>query len=155
MTRAIRIRPGRPEDAAAIAGFQQAMARETEGLELEPQAVAQGVEAVFEDSRRGRYLVAQVAGGGELVGCLLLTPEWSDWRNATLWWIQSVYVAPAYRRQGIYRALYRRVQMEARTDPGVRGLRLYVHRENATARAAYRALGMDGEHYQLFEWMEP
>ena len=139
-------------DAAAIIEFQRAMARETEEIELDAETVGRGVHSVFDDASRGRYFVAEA--GGEVVASLLITPEWSDWRNGTVWWIQSVYVVPALRKQRVYAGLYEHVQALARGDDSVKGIRLYVDRRNAAAQAVYARLGMNGEHYQVVEWMK-
>src|SRR5207253_133103 len=148
----IRYRTGCPRDGDALAGFQAAMAKETEGLELDPNVSALGVRAVLERPELGTYHVAERAG--EIVGSLLVTTEWSDWRNGFVWWIQSVYVQPASRGQGIYRGLYRHLQDLACNDPHVRGIRLYVDQRNKLAQAIYARLGMDGDHYRVFEWMK-
>jgi len=124
------------------------MALETEDKPLDRDLLTRGVAAVFDDPARGFYLVAERAG--ERAGCLLITREWSDWRCGDWWWIQSVYVLPAVRRHGVFRALYDHVDAQARATPGVVGLRLYVEWENARAQATYRALGMEQEHYHLF-----
>ena len=140
------------EDASAIVDFQQAMARETEDVSLDRDICTRGVQAVFDDPSRGRYFVAEA--GGRVVGSLLITYEWSDWRNGVVWWIQSVYVQPEWRKQGIYAGMYEQVQRIAAGDERVKGIRLYVDRRNAPAQAVYRRLGMNGEHYLVFEWMK-
>jgi ribosomal protein S18 acetylase RimI-like enzyme len=139
-------------DVPAIVEFQIAMARESEDLPLDRQVVSQGVAAVLENATRGRYYVAE--SDQRVIGCLLITYEWSDWRNGSVWWIQSVYVLPEFRRQGIYAGLYAHVKELANADPHVRGIRLYVDRRNERAQIVYSRLGMNGEHYQVFEWMK-
>lgn len=139
-------------DLPALHAFQTAMALETEGLRLDSQTLERGISAVFADRSRGTYRIAEA--GGKIVGCLLLTSEWSDWRNAEVQWIQSVYVAPFARKQGVYRALYEAVRSEADANPCITGLRLYVDGRNRGAQAAYEKLGMDGDHYRVFEWMK-
>jgi len=139
-------------DAARIVEFQQAMARETEELELDLPTVTRGVDAVFDDASRGRYFVAERAG--EVIGSLMITPEWSDWRNGMVWWIQSVYVVPDCRRQRVYAGLYEHVKALVAADDSVRGIRLYVDRRNERAQTVYERLGMNGEHYKVFEWMK-
>ena len=146
----IRIRAATVTDAAPIIEFQQAMARETESVELDPPVVSRGVHAVFDDPSRGRYFVADA--GGEVVASLLITYEWSDWRNGSVWWIQSVYVRPAFRRRGVYARMYEHVKAIAEGE-GARGIRLYVDRRNTPAQEVYRRCGMNGEHYLVFEWM--
>lgn len=155
---ALRIRDAVAADAPLLAGWAAAMALETEDKALDPATVAAGVAAGIADPARARYFVAMreapVAGRETLavpVGTLMLTSEWSDWRNGSWWWIQSVYVAPGHRRQGVYAALYRHVERLARATPGVVGLRLYVERGNAPAQRAYAALGMRDAGYLVFE----
>jgi GNAT superfamily N-acetyltransferase len=148
---AISLRRARPDEAAQIVAFQLALARETEALELDAVVVTRGVAAVFADAAKGAYWVAEGAEG--VIGCLLTTPEWSDWRAGTVLWIQSVYVIPQARGRGVFRALYEHLQREVNASTGLRGLRLYVARGNTAAQQVYAHLGMDGEHYQLFEWM--
>jgi GNAT superfamily N-acetyltransferase len=148
----ITVRHAILEDREQIAAYQSAMAKETEGLELDPERCLSGVTAVFENPGLGRYFVA--SDGERPAGCLLITPEWSDWRNGLVWWIQSVYVTAEYRRRGVYAALYRHVRSLAESDPNVHGIRLYVDRRNEVAQQVYRRLGMNGDHYQLFEWMK-
>jgi ribosomal protein S18 acetylase RimI-like enzyme len=152
-TRAIVIRRAQPADIEVLVGFSASMARETEGRELDPQRLRAGTQSVFDDPARGFYLVAEVGGAlrGAVVGQLMITFEWSDWRNATFWWIQSVYVSPDWRRQGVYRQLHRAVLKEARQNPQVCGVRLYVERENHVAQSVYSRVGMTQTRYQVFE----
>ena len=155
---AYRIRPAEASDATLLARWAQAMALETEHKQLDGATVAAGVAAGLEDPMKARYFVAMqdapLAGRetiGSAVGTLMLTREWSDWRNGDWWWIQSVYVAPEHRRQGVFAALYRHVEQLARATPGVIGLRLYVERDNVRAQATYAALGMVDAGYRIFE----
>jgi GNAT superfamily N-acetyltransferase len=145
------------------------MARETEGKELDLARLRAGVEAVLGDASRGFYLVAEipsaslsqrhvlseaergVRGDWQVVGQLLITTEWSDWRNGFFWWVQSVYVAPHYRRQGVYRALDNYLRAEALRRGDVCGLRLYVARTNQVAQQVYANLGMVRSHYDMYE----
>ena len=145
----LRIREARPDDAATIAAYNAAMAEETEGKTLDPACVGPGVQALFDDPSRGRYWVADV--DGVTVGQLMVTYEWSDWRNGMIWWIQSVYVQPERRRQGIFSALYRHVESLASAAPGVIGLRLYVEDNNVRAQQTYQALGMVKPGYLVME----
>jgi GNAT superfamily N-acetyltransferase len=153
----LRVRAAAPADAAWLAECAIAMAQETEGKALDPATVRAGIEAGLADPAKARYFVAMhddLAGSdtiGMPAGTLMLTHEWSDWRNGDWWWIQSVYVAPRFRRRGVFAALYRHVEALARTTPGVIGLRLYMERDNAAARATYTALGMRDAGYEIYE----
>jgi ribosomal protein S18 acetylase RimI-like enzyme len=135
-------------DADRIAAFNTAMAFETEHIQLQASTVLAGVRAVLERAELGRYYVVQ--SGDDVCACLLITYEWSDWRNGIVWWIQSVYVIPAKRQQGIFTAMYDHMR-NAATTAGAVGLRLYVERDNTRAQRTYRALGMDETHYRLYE----
>jgi GNAT superfamily N-acetyltransferase len=139
-------------DISDIVQFQIRMADETEHLALDSNIVERGVSAVFENSSRGQYYVAE--DQGRVIASLLITYEWSDWRNGVVWWIQSVYVIPEARRQRVYACLYAHIKRLAEADEHVRGIRLYVDRRNTAAQVVYARLGMNGEHYQLFEWMK-
>ncbi|MBW7906769.1 MAG: GNAT family N-acetyltransferase [Phycisphaerae bacterium] len=152
----LSIRRATPADAELIAAFNQAMAAETEGRRLDGATLAAGVRAVLREPARGVYYLAErseglSARGGAVVGQLLLTYEWSDWRNGWFWWIQSVYVAPAARGGGVYRKLHEHVAALARAAGDVCGVRLYVDAGNAAAQAVYRRLGMTVTNYRLFE----
>ena len=144
-----KIRQAIPADAHAIADFNQRLARETEGLELEPARVEAGVKALLEHPARGIYYVAEV--NGALAGQLLITYEWSDWRNGNIWWIQSVYVTEQFRGAGIFRALFHHVRALAEKEGNVPNLRLYVEAHNARARQAYDKLGFKKTYYEIFE----
>ncbi len=148
----IVIRKATKEDAPVIAGFQMDMALETENLRLDPQTVSLGVAQVFANENLGCYYVAE--NGNEIAGSLLITYEWSDWRNGMVLWIQSVYIKPAFRKKGIYKKLYQHIKEQVSHDPKLRGIRLYVDETNHTAREVYKKLGMNGEHYAVFEWMK-
>jgi ribosomal protein S18 acetylase RimI-like enzyme len=149
----MRIRQATAADAPVLVEFNCAMALETEGKELLPEVIGAGVRALLANPAAGFYVVAE--SERRVVGALLITKEWSDWRNGTFWWIQSVYVRPELRRQGVYKTLYRHVQAMAANDPGVCGFRLYVERENSRAQATYRVLGMKQTHYLVFEELKP
>jgi GNAT superfamily N-acetyltransferase len=144
------IRRAAPEDAGRLVDFAVAMALETEHRTLARETVQAGIRAFLADAALGECLVA-VDETGAVVGTLSVTFEWSDWRNGVFWWIQSVYVAPAQRRQGVFGALHAELEGRARRTPGVIGLRLYVERDNARAMATYRALGMSETPYRVFE----
>jgi ribosomal protein S18 acetylase RimI-like enzyme len=143
------IRRARADDTERLAQFNCAMALETERKALDPATVAAGCRAVLEDPAKGFYLVAE--RGGDVVGQLLVTFEWSDWRDGTIYWLQSVYVSPEARRHGVYRALHEHVVREARADGSVRAIRLYVEADNVRAQATYQALGMERSQYVMFE----
>jgi GNAT superfamily N-acetyltransferase len=147
-----RIRLARPEEADLLIALQAQLARESEGLELDPTALGRGVRAVFDDPGLGEYWVAELAG--EVAACLLVTREWSDWRNGTVLWIQGVYVVPEARGRGLYRALYEQQRRRVAATPDLKGIRLYVDRRNREARAVYSRLGMTDEHYVLYEWIK-
>ncbi len=149
------IRQATLADVDAIAANNVAMAAETEGLRLDPSTVRMGVYRVLTDDEKGRYYLAERGGRG--VGQLLVTREWSDWRNDWFWWIQSVYVVPAARGAGVYRALHEYVERRARHTPGVCGLRLYVDRRNQIAREIYQHLGLQPTSYEFLQldWAGP
>ncbi|MBM4121345.1 MAG: GNAT family N-acetyltransferase [Nitrospira sp.] len=149
----LTVRPARLEDADVLVGFSAAMALETEGRTLDREQLRRGTLAVLKSPARGFYLVAERLGGAsrEVVGQLLVTYEWSDWRNATFWWIQSVYVHPNWRRQGVYRRMHEAVFTQARARKDVCGLRLYVERENRMAQAVYRRVGLTPSSYLVFD----
>jgi len=139
-------------DSSSIVEFQLSMAWETEQLKLNEPTVIKGVSAVFEDSSKGIYYVAETEG--KVVGSLLTTFEWSDWRNGTVLWIQSVYVRPEYRNRSIFSRLYKHIQEKVNGNPDLRGIRLYADKTNIPAHGVYEHLGMTAEHYQMFEWMK-
>lgn len=147
------LREARRGDANVIARHNAAMAEETEAKLLDPGIAGPGVEALFGDSSLGRYWVAET--DGQVVGQLMVTYEWSDWRNGIIWWIQSVYVRPESRRQGVFSALYRHVESLAAAEPGVIGLRLYVENNNLRAQQTYEALGMVKPGYLVMETLFP
>ncbi len=153
MNPAPRVRPAGEGDVARLRDWAGAMALETEHKVLDPDTVERGIRAVLEQPRRGAYFVAE--RGGEPAGTLMLTYEWSDWRNGDWWWIQSVYVAPGHRRQGVYAALYAHVLASAQADAAVCGLRLYVERDNANAQRTYESLGMVDAGYRMYEAATP
>jgi GNAT superfamily N-acetyltransferase len=147
----ITIRKAKPEDASIIIDFQQNMAWETEKMMLIPETLAKGVKEVFSNKACGQYWVAE--DNGDVIASLMITYEWSDWRNKNVWWFQSVYVLPAQRRKGIFRAMYSYIKNEA-DKQGVAGLRLYVDTNNSGAQKTYEALGMKREHYTMYEWLK-
>jgi len=139
------------EDVATIVDFQLKMAKETEELTLVSEVVKEGVSAVFRDPSKGRYFV--VDESGQTVGSLMITYEWSDWRNGLVWWIQSVYVQPEFRKRGVFALMYDYVKKEVEASEDIRGLRLYVDNRNVSAQKVYTRMGMNGSHYTTFEWM--
>ena len=144
------IREATAEDRDRIVLFNQAMARETEGRELDRRVLTTGVERVLKDGGLGRYFVAELED--EVIGQVMVTTEWSDWRNGHVWWLQSVYVSKRHRREGVFRRLHDHVREAARAERAI-GLRLYVERDNVPAQATYRNLGMDASQYLMFEEM--
>lgn len=143
------VREATPADRDFLVDCARAMARETEHLELDLATVHAGVAALLDDPARGRVFIAEA--GGRPAATLMLTHEWSEWRDGFFWWIQSVYVVPEARRRGLYRLLHVHVRdLAARTD-GVYGLRLYVERDNANAQATYRRMGMEETAYLIYE----
>jgi GNAT superfamily N-acetyltransferase len=145
-----RVREAAPSDLGTLVAFSRAMARETEGRDLPEDRLRAGTDAVLRDPARGAYLVVE-GGDGEALGQLLITTEWSDWRNGWFWWIQSVYVRPEARGRGVYRQMHREVERRARERGDVCGLRLYVATDNRAAQAVYAAVGMTAADYRMFE----
>lgn len=145
----MNIRIATEEDASALVDFNQAMALETEGKELDRETLSLGVSAVFADKTKGFYVVAEE--DGTIIGGLMVTYEWSDWRNGWFWWIQSVFIVPAARGRGIYSDLYDFVKSRADEVGGICGFRLYVERENEHAQAVYEKVGMTASSYLMFE----
>ena len=149
MLGAMKTRKARLADAPVIAEFNTRLAWETEKLRLDPPTIRRGVRAVLKDATKGTYFVAEHEGA--VIGQLLITHEWSDWRNGDFWWIQSVYVTAAHRQSGVFRALFAQVQKLAQTRRDVCGLRLYVEENNHRAQSTYAKLGMTRTHYEIFE----
>ena len=147
--RNVVVREATPGDVALMARWAEAMAFETEGKQLDLDTVSRGIDIGVADPSRSRYFMADI--DGEPVGTLMFTFEWSDWRCAWWWWIQSVYVAPAHRRKGVYRALYAYLLELARQQDDVCGLRLYVERDNSNAQRTYELLGMTDSGYRMYE----
>jgi GNAT superfamily N-acetyltransferase len=146
------IRQAKQTDAESIVEFQLAMALETEQLALDEPTVVKGVAAVMADPSKGIYYVAEIHG--QIVGSLLTTFEWSDWRNGTVLWIQSVYVRPEFRKRSVFSALYKHIREKVAANTDLRGIRLYADKTNTSAHGVYKHLGMSAEHYQMFEWMK-
>ncbi len=150
MNRDWNVRAAGVGDLDVLVRFNCDMALETERKKLDAERVRAGVRRLIEEPELGRVLVV-TDPAGNAVGAMAVTTEWSDWRNGRFWWIQSVYILPEFRRQGVFSALYRQIEVEARAAEDVCGLRLYVERENETAQATYLHLGMEETHYRLFE----
>jgi GNAT superfamily N-acetyltransferase len=146
-------RPAVLDDADVIARYNQAMAAETEDKPLSLETLIAGVRRVFDEPSHGRYLVAEDDESGAVVGCLLITYEWSDWRDGQVWWVQSVYVDPDHRRRGVFKRLYAEVRRLGDAAGGVCGYRLYVERDNRRAQQTYQQLGMSPTPYVIFEDM--
>ena len=144
------VRPSVRNDSTAIVDFQLEMAKETEGMALNHKVLAEGVMAIFDDPQKGRYFVAEK--NGKVVASMMITREWSDWRNQWVYWLQSVFIVPELRGQGLFRKMYETIRQLVKEDKDVAGLRLYVDIVNKNAIKVYKALGMDGEHYKMFEW---
>lgn len=149
----IEIRHAVADDVEAIAGFNIALCRETEGRELDPVTVSEGVRRFVSEPARGRYFVAVI--DGSVVGQSAHTFEWSDWRNGEIWWIQSVYVHPTHRGRGVFRALFAHIRELGKADADCCGIRLYMERENEGARQSYQRLGFSGTGYEVLEFLFP
>lgn len=145
----IKVRLATPADAEFLVRGNAAMALETEHLSLNLDRLRDGVHALFEQPSRGVYYIAEL--DAQRAGQMMITYEWSDWRNGLFWWIQSVYVEPRSRSRGVFKAIYRHVEHLARTTPGICGLRLYVENSNSQAQEIYERLGMQRTAYQMFE----
>ncbi len=148
----MKIRKATTNDSERIVEFQLAMAIETENVKLHRATVVLGVSAVLNDKSKGQYYLAEV--DDQVVGSLLTTFEWSDWRNGTILWIQSVYVLPEFRRQGVYRNMYAYIKDLVLADENLNGIRLYADKTNIPAHTTYKKLGMSPDHYITFEWLK-
>lgn len=139
-------------DAKTIIDYQIKMAWETENLNLDRAVLEKGVISVFNDPNKGTYFVAELEG--KIIASLLITFEWSDWRNSTVWWIQSVYVQEGFRGKGVFKKMFHFLSEKVKRIPSLAGLRLYVDKTNTSAQGVYGKLGMNGDHYQLYEWLK-
>ena len=146
------VRDATPNDLPSIIDFQLRMAIETENVKLNIATVTRGAKEVFNDPSKGKYYVAEQTE--KVIGCLMTTFEWSEWRNGNVLWIQSVYIDEKFRGQGVFRKLYMHVQTLVNSDPTLKGIRLYVDKKNEEAKRVYQKLGMNGEHYLVYEWMK-
>jgi len=147
------VRLARSEDAATIASFSAAMALETEGRRLDLDRLYDGTIALLESPDRGFFMVAELdqTNDRQLLGQLMITYEWSDWRNGVFWWIQSVYVDPTWRRRSVFRRMHETVMATAKTSPNVCGVRLYVEESNGAAQVVYRKVGLTPSSYAIYE----
>jgi GNAT superfamily N-acetyltransferase len=148
----ISIRKATVADIPSLATFQQKLAQETENVMLDSAILHKGLQAMFDDPSKGFYNV--VEDNGVVIGCHMITYEWSDWRNGLVWWLQSVYVIESYRKQGIFKLMYENIVRIIRENSSLIGLRLYVDKSNARAMKVYESMGMNGEHYTVYEWMK-
>lgn len=148
----IQFREANVSDAESIVNFQLAMALETEDLALDKETCTLGVAEVFKNPNRGRYFVVQ--SESKVIASLLIVTEWSDWRNGEVWWIHSVYVLPEFRKEKVFTQFYEYIKSQVQADPKLRGLRLCVDKRNAVAQTVYCKLGMNNQHYELYEWMK-
>jgi len=148
----MQIRTATITDVEAIVDFQLKMAAETEGIKLQESTVLKGVTAVITDNTKGRYYVTEI--NNRIVASLLTTYEWSDWRNGTILWIQSVYVLKEYRRKGVYRNMYSHIKQLVLDNPNLNGIRLYADKSNHPAHKTYQEMGMSPDHYVTFEWLK-
>ena len=153
MPAALKIRRATRRDAAHLVAFNRAMALATERKDLWPHVIGAGVRNLLRRPDSGFYSVAEI--GGDVIGALMVTKEWSDWRNGDFWWIQSVYVRPEHRRRGVYRRMYAYLKQLAAKDRAVVGFRLYVEQNNRRAQSTYRASGMERTHYLVYEHLKP
>ncbi|MBT4035409.1 MAG: GNAT family N-acetyltransferase [Deltaproteobacteria bacterium] len=147
------IRRATRADILTIVGFNQAMAMETENIALDTSTLIKGVESVFENPQNGFYIVCEIEGS--VKACLMITYEWSDWRNGFFWWIQSVFVEKDFRQRGLYKLMYTFIKTQIEKDEEIVGLRLYVDDDNLKAQSVYNKTGMKKANYQLFEYTKP
>ena len=148
----MKIRPAVSSDKEIIADFQMKLAEETEGLILDRKILLRGIGSLFNDPARGKYFIAEI--DKNTIACTMITPEWSDWKCGYYIWLQSVYVMPEHRKKGAFKAIYNYVKDIVSNNIDYRGIRLYVDNTNKSAMEAYRALDLNGEHYQVWEWIK-
>lgn len=148
----ITIRKSIASDIPILVDFQQKLALETESVSLDPQILKKGMQALFDDPSKGFYNVVEESG--IIIGCHMVTYEWSDWRNGMVLWLQSVYVTESYRKKGIFKMMYDNILRIISEDASLIGLRLYVDKTNERAMKVYQSLGMNGDHYTVYEWMK-
>lgn len=148
----IKIREAQLKDSTNIIEFQLKMAMETESIELDRKILEKGVLAVFDDESKGQYYIIEF--DGTIVGSTLTTYEWSDWRNGTVLWFQSVYILPDYRGKGLFAKMYQYIEEKVSKSDSLRGIRLYVDKTNVNAQKVYQKVGMSEEHYSMYEWLK-
>lgn len=148
----IHFRPATQSDKKAIIDFQIKMAKETEDLDLTDETLSLGIQRLFDEPHRGVYYVCE--SEGKVVASMLTIPEWSEWRNGDVLWIHSVYVIPEFRGTGVFRKMYDFFKQKVEADNSLKGLRLYVEKENVKAQKVYEAVGMTKEHYEMYEWLK-
>jgi L-amino acid N-acyltransferase YncA len=148
----MNIRKATLADIPTLVDFQFKLAFESENVTLDKEVLALGLQAMFQDPSKGFYNVAEE--NAEVIGCHMITYEWSDWKNGMVWWIQSVYVVESHRKKGVFKKMYDNLVEIVKGDAGLRGLRLYVDKTNDRAQKTYSAMGMDGSHYTVYEWMK-
>ena len=146
------IEKAREEHIDILIDFQQRLAFESEEVTLDAATIRSGMKAMFADPSKGVYYIAREEN--EIIGCHMITYEWSDWRNGMVWWLQSVYVKESHRKKGIFKKMYDNVIAIIKNDPNLIGLRLYVDKSNERAMKVYAAMGMDGSHYTVYEWVK-
>lgn len=144
------IRKAKIEDLKTMVKFNYNLAKQTEDKELDLEILTKGVNAMINDSTKGQYYVYEI--NNKVVGQIMYTYEWSDWRNGTFLWVQSVYVDEEYRRNGIFKSLYNHVKQICDSEDGIVGIRLYVEKENFNAKATYKSLGMSQCNYHMYEY---
>lgn len=146
------IRKATTDDIEILIRFQQQMAMETENVQLATDTLRKGIEAMFTDAGKGNYYVAE--DNAKVIGCLMVTNEWSEWRNKNVWWLQSVFIEEEFRGKGVFRKMYESLKAEASSRKDIAGIRLYVEKNNVRAQKTYASLGMNGDHYTVFEWIK-
>ncbi|HYG04417.1 MAG TPA: GNAT family N-acetyltransferase [Chryseosolibacter sp.] len=146
----ITIRKATVEDISTLVDFQVRLALETENLQLDVKILTKGIQSLLSDPSKGFYNIA--VDNNHIVGCHMITYEWSDWRNGMIWWLQSVYVVDAYRKKGVFKLMFEHISQQAKNS-GIAGLRLYVDKTNTRAQKVYESMGMNGEHYSVYELM--
>ena len=146
------IRKAAKSDIETLIRFQQQMAMETENVQLATDTLHNGIEAMFADAGKGTYYVAE--DNAKVIGCLMVTNEWSEWRNQKVWWLQSVFIEKEFRGKGVFRKMYEFLKAEISGREDIAGIRLYVEKNNVRAQKTYASLGMNGDHYTVFEWIK-